>query len=223
MAASLSNECKAQKGISADNGYFISYPEKLLIRTYLSQKFAPFTIPSHTDKEISYKTNSKLNFGIGATFKSYTLNLSYGFGFLNTDKGQGKTKGLDLQFHIFPHKLSIDAIGSFIKGYYLKPNDNSGLNLNSYYQRPDLSRNIIGLTVSRVLNSNKFSYKALVNQNEWQTKSAGSLLFGGEAYYGSIKGDSALGPMLKKLILLIPACSKKAIYFAGHKCTVSFY
>lgn len=194
LIAFIPNKSSAQKGTVGDSSYYISYPQNVLVRTYLSQKFAPFTIPSQSDKEISYKTNSKLNFGVGVTYKSYTLNLSYGFKFLNVDKGQGKTKGLDLQFHIFPHKLSVDLIGSFIKGYYLKPNDNSGLNLNTYYQRPDLSRNIIGVSVARVLNHNKFSYKAVVNQNEWQKKSAGSFLFGGEAYYGTIKGDSALVP-----------------------------
>lgn len=31
-------------------------------------------------------------------------------------------------------------------------------------------------------------------QNEWQRKSAGSILFGGEIYYGSIYGDSSLSP-----------------------------
>ncbi len=33
-----------------------------------------------------------------------------------------------------------------------------------------------------------------MTQNDWQTKSAGSLLYGGEAYFGSMKGDSALVP-----------------------------
>ena len=43
-------------------------------------------------------------------------------------------------------------------------------------------------------NSNKFSYRAAITQNDWQTKSAGSVLFGGEVYYGAVKGDSALVP-----------------------------
>ena len=185
----------AQKKISIDNGYYITYPDKLTLRLFLSQKFAPFTISSSKNNEdINYKTNSKLNLGIGATSNSFTLNLSYGFNFLNKDKGEGKTKGLDLQLHIYPHKWAIDLLGTFLKGYYLDPKDKNGLNLVNYYQRPDFKRDIIGFSAFRVLNADKFSYRAALTQNDWQTKSAGSLLYGGEAYYGIIKGDSALVP-----------------------------
>jgi hypothetical protein len=185
--------CNAQKDSSSDNGYYITYPQTVLVRVFLSQKFAPFTVSSQTDKELNYKTNSKLNLGIGATYKSFTLNLGYGFPFLNNNE-KGKTKGLDLQLHIFPNKWAVDVLGTFINGYYLEPNDNSGLNSNSYYQRSDVKRNLIGFSAFQVLNSYKFSYKAAVTQNEWQKRSAGSLLYGGEIYYGLVKGDSALVP-----------------------------
>jgi hypothetical protein len=184
----------AQQKESVDNGYYITYPDKLMLRIFTSQKFAPFTISSKAEQELNYKTNSKLNLGLGATYKSYTLNLSYGFKFLNKEKGRGTTKGLDLQFHIFPKKWAIDFLGTFRKGYYLDPKNNNGLNLSKYYLRPDFKRNIIGLSVFRVPNSGKFSYRAAITQNDWQTKSAGSLLYGAEIYYGNIKGDSALVP-----------------------------
>ena len=189
----IPNNCLAQKE-TADNGYYVAYHDKILVRLFLSQKFAPFTISSQTVKELNYKTNSKLNLGVGATYKSFTLNLSYGFSFLNKDNGQGKTSGLDAQLHIFPKKWAVDVLATLIKGYYLAPNDKSGLNLNTYYQRPDFNRDVIGFTVFRVPNSDKFSYKAAVTQNEWQYKSAGSVLYGAEVYFGAIKGDSALVP-----------------------------
>ena len=101
-----------------------------MLRIYLSQKFAPFTISATgNDKDLNYKTNSKLSLGIGGTYQNITLNLSYGFSFLNKDKGQGKTKGLDFQFHLYPHKWAVDLLGTFRKGYYLDPKDNNGLNL----------------------------------------------------------------------------------------------
>ncbi len=186
----------AQKKTSVDNGYYVTYPDKLILRLYLSQKYAPFTISSSKNNEdLNYKTNSKLNLGIGATFNSLTLNIAYGFGFLNDEKEKGKTKGLDLQVHIYPHKWAIDLLGTFRNGYYLDPKDNNGLNLINYYQRPDFKRNVVGFAIFRVPNDHKFSYRAAVTQNEWQTRSAGSVLYGGEAYYGSIKGDSALVPV----------------------------
>ena len=63
-----------------------------------------------------------------------------------------------------------------------------------YYRRPDLHRNIVGISVYRIANPDKFSYRAAFNQKDWQTKSAGSLLFGAETHYGILKADSAFVP-----------------------------
>ncbi len=52
----------------------------------------------------------------------------------------------------------------------------------------------MGIAAYKVPNKEKFSYRAATIQNEWQKKSAGSVLYGGELYYGSITGDSALVP-----------------------------
>jgi hypothetical protein len=62
--------------------------------------------------------------------------------------------------------------------------------------RPDLGLSLVGLAFYRQLNQRKFSYQAGLLQNEWQKKSAGSILFGGEIYYGAIYGDSSLAPAL---------------------------
>ena len=145
-------------------------------------------------KTLIIRPIQKLNLGAGFTYKIVTLNLSYGFKFLNKDKGRGDTKGLDLQFHIYPHKWAIDLLGAFLKGYYLDPKAQNGLGLPDYYIRPDLHRNIVGLSLFRVANADKFSYRAAFNQKDWQTKSAGSLLIGAETYYGIVKADSALVP-----------------------------
>src|SRR5258705_7254913 len=53
---------------------------------------------------------------------------------------------------------------------------------------------LIGLSAYRVPNKEKFSYRAAIMQTEWQKKSAGSFLYGGEAYYGTVKADSAFVP-----------------------------
>jgi Domain of unknown function (DUF4421) len=177
-----------------DSSYYITYPNKLILRVYLSRKFAPFTISSSSKEDLNYKTNSKLNLGAGFTYRILTINLSYGFNFLNQDKGRGDTKGLDLQFHIYPRKWAVDLLGAFLKGYYLDPKANNGLALTDYYKRPDLHRNIVGLSMFRVANADKFSYRAALNQKDWQIKSAGSLLIGAETYYGIVKADSALVP-----------------------------
>lgn len=96
---------------------------------------------------------------------------------------------MDFQLHQYPHQWAIDILGTFRKGYYLDPKDNgsNGLGLAKYYPRADVKRNIAGFSVYRVPNAGKFSYRAGFTQNDWQTKSAGSQLFGGEIYYGMMK------------------------------------
>ena len=180
---------------SINNGYYIQYPKEFIVRVYLRSKFAPFTISSNQKEDLNYKTNSKLGLGIGFTYKALSLNLAFGFNFLNPENGKGKTSGLDLQLHLYPKKWAIDATGAFLKGYYLDPKDLNGLNLTDYYLRPDLQRNVIGVSAFRLSNPDKFSYRAAFSQKDRQIRSAGSLLYGAEINYGLVKGDSALVPV----------------------------
>ena len=187
----------AQKKVSPYNpAYFVRYPHSVTARVYLSKKYAPFTLPNPgAARDLEYRPNTKLNFGIGATYNNYTLNVAYGFGFLNNNNSEkGKTKGLDLHFHLFPNKLTVDLLGIFHKGYYLIPKGYGSTNANTYYFRPDVKVTMVGVAGYRVPNAEKFSYRAAFVQNEWQKKSAGSLLYGGEAYYVSFDADSALVP-----------------------------
>jgi hypothetical protein len=186
----------AQKVHPHDSSYFVTYPNSISARIYLSKKYAPFTLPSTGNvSDLKYHANTKLNLGIGVTYKNYTLNVAYGFGFLNKNYNEkGKTKGLDLDFHLFPNKLTVDLLGVFHKGYYLAPKGFASANANTYYYRPDVKLTLLGIAAYRVPNAEKFSYRAAFVQNEWQKKSAGSVLFGGQAHYVSFGGDSALVP-----------------------------
>jgi hypothetical protein len=67
-------------------------------------------------------------------------------------------------------------------------------NKTSYYYRPDASFLLAGVAAYRLFNAERFSYNAAMMQSEWQKKSAGSFLYGGEVYYGVIKDDSSLVP-----------------------------
>lgn len=143
--------------------------------------------------DLTYRPNTTLNMGVGATYNSFTLNLAYGFGFLNPDRGQGKTRYLDLQFHNYGRKIVLDVFGQFYKGFYLSPQE--GLTVsNGYYVRPDLRVNELGTSVQYVLNNRKFSYRASFFQNEWQKKSSGTFLIGLELYGGWVNADSTIVP-----------------------------
>lgn len=186
----------AQKVVN-DTMYYETFPDKLTGRLYLSQKFLKFTIPtSGTSDDIEYKANTKMNLGMGVTYHNFSFNIFYGFAFLNKDTAKGETKGLDLQLHLYPHKWAIDLLALFPKGYYLAPKGFATTNPNKYYYRPDVKLTLVGISAYKVPNKDKFSYRAAITQNEWQKKSAGSPLYGGTLYYGTVKADSALVPKI---------------------------
>lgn len=178
-----------------DSTYYTTYPKLITARFYFSQKYTNFTLGAKKGTpDLIYRPNTSLNMGIGATYRSLTLNLAYGFGFLNNDHDKGKTRYLDLQSHMYTRKWAVDLSGQFYKGYYIN-NRNSGFpEYGNYYVRPDLGITLLGGSVYRILNDRNFSFMAATLQSEWQKKSAGSLLLGAEIFYGAISGDSAFVP-----------------------------
>lgn len=183
------------KSTTNDTTFYITYPKMLTGRFYFSQKYTAFTLQgSGQTRDLQYRPNTTLNMGLGATYHNFSLNLAYGFGFLNQNDEKGNTKYLDLQGHFYPKKWVVDWNGQLYKGYYLYPKSYAADISGNYYVRPDAKVNLFGVAAYRVLNNRRFSYNAAMIQNEWQRKSAGSLLLGAEIYYGVIKADSALVP-----------------------------
>lgn len=188
----------AQNKTQNDSNYYIKFRDKLNIRTFLSQKYIHINIPSNGDiKDLEYKANPKLNLGAGFTYRWITLNFFNGFKFLNKkDETKGVTKGLNLQVHLYPGKWAMDLIFESPKGFYIDKKGAAGAGVNNYYYRGDIKNDLFGLSIYRVPNKEKFSYRAAISQTEWQKRSAGSFLFGGNVFHGSLQGDSALVPSL---------------------------
>jgi hypothetical protein len=179
---------------SLTRGYYLSYDHQLTTRAYFSRKFTTVSFRNHYQHyTLNYQPNTTWNLGVGATYKWATLNLAYGFGFLNPDRGRGKTHYLDLQFHSYGRKVSVDVLGQFYRGFYLSPKGEATTS-DRYYQRPDLKVRALGATVQYIFNHKKFSYRASFLQNEWQQQSAGTILAGGELYAGSVRADSSMVP-----------------------------
>jgi uncharacterized protein DUF4421 len=186
----------AQKADTHDSTYYKTFPHSLTPRFYFSQKYADMTFQSADgSKDLQYRANTKLNMGIGATYNNLTLNVAFGFGFLNNNiEEKGKSKSLDLQLHLYPNGWAADLLAMHYKGVYAYPKRYAADNLNTYYYRPDIKLNLFGVTAYRVANAKRFSYRAAMVQNEWQKKSAGSLLYGGGIYYSGFQGDSSIIP-----------------------------
>ncbi|WP_118976877.1 DUF4421 domain-containing protein [Taibaiella koreensis] len=201
MFCAVPNYSEAQllKGIlkrsPTDTAYVKAYDREITARIYLSQKYTGIRIPGNSkESSFRYRPNTTLNLGIGATYRSFSLNLAYGFPGLNGDgKERGKTRYLDLQAHLYGRKVIVDLFGQFYKGYYLSP-ENYIAGVPGYYIRPDIRVRMVGGSAYYAFNNRKFSYRAGLIQNEWQTQSAGTFLLGGDVYYGVINSDSLLVP-----------------------------
>ncbi|MGF1636594.1 MAG: DUF4421 domain-containing protein [Cyclobacteriaceae bacterium] len=181
-------------GIEQDTTYYTTYHHQLTGRFLFSQKFTSVKFSDKADNHrIHYFPNTTLNMGVGATYRRLNLNLAYGFGFLNQNQERGNTKYLDLQVHAHPQKFNVDLFAQFYKGYYAT-NNNIDQSDNKYYLRPDLSVRKIGGNIQYIFNHHKFSLRAPNFHNEWQKKSAGSLLLGFETYFGQVSADSAFLP-----------------------------
>ena len=181
---------------SWDTTYFDDYTDQLTTRFYFSQKYVSLVLDNDNDDlDLTYRPNTTFNMGIGASYDWFTLNLAYGFGFLNQDEERGETDYLDLQAHFYGQKVNIDLFGEFYTGYYLTPEGKASDN-GSFYLRPDLKVTELGAAVQYIFNDRKVSFRAASLQNQRQKKSAGSFLLGLEFYFGLLRADSSVYPTM---------------------------
>lgn len=187
----------AQNSVSVDNDeYYTTYEEQITTRLYLAKKYTSLIMKGIPGiQSLRYRPNSLTTMGISGSYKALSLSFGTGFGFLNPNKEEkGKTRSFDFGSHIYTRNWVTDIYAQFYKGYYLSIGGPAGTADKNYYKRPDIKVNLLGASAYRLLNGERFSYRAGFLQNEWQKKSAGSVLLGAEIYYGTMKGDSALVP-----------------------------
>jgi len=182
-----------------DSTYYEDYTSQITGRFYFSQKYTSLIIDNKDDKlDLTYRPNTTFNMGIGASYDWFTLNLAYGFGFLNQDEERGETEYLDLQAHFYGQKLNLDLFGEFYNGFYLHPKGKASTD-DSFYLRPDLKISELGASVQYVFNDTRYSLRAASIQTQRQRKSAGSILAGVEFYFGVIRADSSIYPSMVKV------------------------
>lgn len=183
-----------------DSSYIDEHTEDITFRLYGSRKFTKYDIADRKqNKHILYRPNTPFNIGFGANYRFIGINLGFNLPFINRHNDKfGETKYIDLQSHIYLRKLVIDFYGQSYKGYYIA--NAQGVfgkeyaQQHPYPQRPDIKNLGLGLNAQYIFNDKRFSYRASNLQNEYQKKSAGSFLVGGEFFVGRVKGDSSLIP-----------------------------
>ncbi|WP_114790191.1 DUF4421 family protein [Niabella yanshanensis] len=184
-----------------DTSYYISYRHKLTLGAIAAKKNTVFkTDASSAENSLKYLSNSPGRLGISGSHDFVGLAATFGVGRLDPSykPERGKTKQTNLQLSITGRKVLADIYFQNYKGLYV----NSGYNIAPVglpnYTRPDIETRLYGTTVNLIQNSRKFSAQAAFLLDAWQRRSAGSLLYGGEFFYGSAKGDSAFIPFQLK-------------------------
>jgi hypothetical protein len=168
----------AQNSASSDNDpYYVAFDEQITTRLYLAKKYTSLIMKAPGGiQSLRYRPNSLTTLGISGSYKALSLSFGKGFGFLNPNKEEkGKTRSFDFGSHIYTRDWVTDIYAQFYKGYYLALGGAAGTADKNYYKRPDIKVSLLGLSAYRLLNGERFSYRAGFLQNEWQKKSAGSV------------------------------------------------
>ncbi len=178
-----------------DSNYVQTFPGTLTVRTYLGEKFSTFTIVDRaTDRRLAFHPNSILGLGVGVTILGIGINVSTRLPMHDTKIDRfGKTSRYDIQVHRYGRKLMLDAYFQRYRGFHL--NDRSQVttitNKEEYPYFGNLQGRSIGFSALHVFNGERYSLRAMVNQQEWQTRSSGSALLGGSIFVHRFSEDDS--------------------------------
>ncbi|TDO83939.1 uncharacterized protein DUF4421 [Flavobacterium chryseum] len=172
--------CFAQKD-SLQNPYFKSYDDKVTASIYYLDTSNNFQIGFDSEGQKKYldlNPNRKEQLGVSISYKF--VDISFGFApkffDVNKDNSDSKLVSFNTRFYYKKWMQSFTFINQ--KGFYASEE-------NISVDFPRMRTTKIGGTTSYIFND-KFSYKTLVNQNEWQTKSSGSFIPTFSFYYTNL-------------------------------------
>ena len=183
-----------------DSNFIITY-DQLILKTYIINKSNNFEITNKkTDQTTQFEPNGVSNLGFGFNYKSIGLSLA----FIPLNKSQtdkyGKTSKLDIRGNFFTRKIGFDVRLQLYRGFYISNMSSLDPTFNPdsiYPQRPDIVTVSIGGSAFYIFNHDKFSFKSIYANNEWQIKSAGSFYTGLTYSLFGIGADYAIAPEIE--------------------------
>lgn len=182
-----------------DSNYVEDHTKDLTVRLLGSRKYTYWNMRDNNIGEVvQYRPNANNNVGFGFNYKWLGVNIAVNLPFINDDDDKyGDTKFLDLQAHLYLRKFVADFYGQYYQGFYHAETGrriSNGIAQKAISFRPDIINRDLGLTIQYIFNDKRFSYRAAFLQNEYQKKSAGSFIVGGEMLIWEMRGDSSLVP-----------------------------
>ena len=162
--------CFAQND-SLRNPYFKSYNDKITASIYYLDTSNSFQIASDAQEPKTYLNlipNRREQIGFNLNYKIIDISVGFAPKFLSGNKGDSHSKHFNFNTRFYYKKWMQSFTFINQKGFYVSDD-------NVTAQLPRIRTTKIGGTTSYVFND-KFSFKTLISQNEWQTKSYGSLI-----------------------------------------------
>lgn len=172
--------CFAQND-TLQNPYFKSYSDKITASVYYLDTSNSFEIASdNTDPKIYLNLipNRREQIGFNLNYKIIDITIGFAPKFLGGNKGDSNSKHFNFNTRFYYKKWMQSFTFINQKGFYISED-------NFTAQLPQMRTTKIGGSTSYILND-KFSFKTLVSQNEWQTKSSGSFIPTFSFYYTNI-------------------------------------
>jgi hypothetical protein len=170
----------------SDPEYVQQFPGTLTVRTYLGEKIAAFRIADKTrDENLQFRPNNILGLGVGVTIKGIGLNFSTRLPLHETkEAAYGKTSRLDIQVHRYQGSMSLDVYLQRYRGFHLneKSDVTNVVGPTEYPYYPNLQSITAGASGMYMFNGRRFSLRSMFNQQEWQLRSAGSLMLGASLF-----------------------------------------
>jgi hypothetical protein len=173
----------AQNKKVGDSTYFISYPDKIVIKANVDTQTDTYILREAYDNskfEIVPNNEYRVFLSFDYKFVGFSFGFTPKFFSPNNDESlKGTSSFSDYRFQFYFEKFVQELRYRKIKGYYVVNSDDFILDWQEgqdpYIQFPDLKNTLWGMSTSYVLND-KFSYRNLNNPTQWQRKSAGSLV-----------------------------------------------
>ncbi|RED24864.1 uncharacterized protein DUF4421 [Flavobacterium cutihirudinis] len=172
--------CFAQND-TLQNPYIKSYSDKITASAYYLDTSNSFEIASdNTDPKIYLNLipNRREQIGFNLNYKIIDVTIGFAPKFLGGNKGDSHSKNFNFNTRFYYKKWMQSFTFINQKGFYISED-------NFTAQLPQMRTTKIGGSTSYIFND-KFSFKTLVNQNEWQTKSSGSFIPTFSFYYTNI-------------------------------------
>ncbi len=189
---------RPRKASGFDTAYVHDYSHIVTGRFYLITKYNRMRFGANGAPDLVYQPNNRYNFGLGVSYRSLTLNIGVGIPGINVDQHKyGATKYLDAQANVYTKRWATNLFLQRFAGYYTPSYSKDELGWvqdTELATRGDLVQWNIGASTVKILNNDRFSYRAAFNQDAWQRKSQGSWLVGGYLTYFALQADSSLVP-----------------------------